>query len=59
MNTIVPRMKSSNPYNSNLHKTKLLHGSIHGSVMNKSGLNLKGIFANPPNANVRSKNYDG
>jgi len=52
-------MKSSNPYNSNLHKTKLLHGSIHGSVMNKSGLNLKGIFANPPNANVRSKNYDG
>lgn len=48
-------MKSSNSNNSHLQRTKLLNGSS----MNKSGFTLKGIFANPPNPNVRIKNYEG
>lgn len=27
--------------------------------MSKSTVNLKGIFANPPNARLKSKNFEG
>jgi hypothetical protein len=49
---VVSRVKASNVINT-LNKSKF----TGGSTFSKSG--VKGIFAAPPNPNVRAKSYEG